>query len=335
MSDDGAAGAAGDVNNGWCTIESDPGVFTELCEDLGVKDVQFRELYSLDEETLKYECANVPVYGLVFLFKWDKKMEDQRTPLIPPPDGMFYASQVINNACATQAILSVLLNAEGLEVGDVLANLRDFTAGFDAETRGWAIGNSEEIRRAHNSFRPQASFDVEQREEAPKEDAFHFVAYIPFKGGLYELDGLRGGPIFLETTEGEWTKGALKYIQEKIAKYSQTSEGEQQPDEIRFNLMVVCGDKRKALQKQIDDISKAMGESSEAVVELKSQLANEESIRAKWKTENERRRHDYTPFLLTALRLLAEKGQLVDAFRKGKELSKNQRSARRQAAKSE
>lgn len=69
---------------------------------------------------------------------------------------------------------------------------------------------------------------------------------------MYELDGLRGGPVFLEATDSDWAKEALKYVQEKIAKFSKASEGAQQADEIRFNLMVVCGDKIKALRKQID-----------------------------------------------------------------------------------
>jgi ubiquitin carboxyl-terminal hydrolase L5 len=40
-------------------------------------------------------------------------------------------------------------------------------------------------------------FEFDAKSSAKDEEAFHFVSYVPVNGRLYELDGLREGPIDL------------------------------------------------------------------------------------------------------------------------------------------
>ena len=102
MTDNSAAGS-GSADNDWCLIESDPAVFTELLETLGVQGVELSEVWSLDDESL---LASSKIYGLVFLFQWIRQTQQDHAQSKEPlseadsPASLFFAHQVTTNACA-------------------------------------------------------------------------------------------------------------------------------------------------------------------------------------------------------------------------------------------
>ncbi|KAJ1469864.1 ubiquitin carboxyl-terminal hydrolase [Baffinella frigidus] len=56
---------------------------------------------------------------------------------------IYFAKQVINNACGTQALLNIMMNAEGISVGKELEDFRSFTSDFPADIKGGAMSNSD------------------------------------------------------------------------------------------------------------------------------------------------------------------------------------------------
>jgi len=335
--------------SGWCTIESDPGVFTELISEMGVKGVQVEEIYSLDKETFD---RLGPVHGLIFLFKW-RSEKDDRPAVTDYADYLFFATQMIHNACATQAILSILLNSPQVELGEELDAFKAFTKDFPPELKGIAISNCEMVRKAHNSFaRPEPFVAEEKRSSEKDDDVFHFISYLPCNGKLYELDGLKEGPILLGDVDGDWLEVAQRHLQRRIEQYSSK--------EIRFNLMGVVADRQERLKKEQVTIEKernmtigkvqaragklptqeeldqlvqdfpapppmgevavdersveqlliALAHVSERAARLQAELAEEEVKRAQCKLENVRRRHNYVPFIVSFLKVLAERGEL-------------------------
>lgn len=80
-----------------------------LVKQIGAPSVQVEEVYSLEDDDLLTR-VKPEIYGLIFLFKWTRSIEKKDALLEYDPE-LFFARQIINNACATQAILSVLLNA--------------------------------------------------------------------------------------------------------------------------------------------------------------------------------------------------------------------------------
>eukprot|EP00814_Leptocylindrus_danicus_P020673 CAMPEP_0116018488 /NCGR_PEP_ID=MMETSP0321-20121206/8678_1 /TAXON_ID=163516 /ORGANISM="Leptocylindrus danicus var. danicus, Strain B650" /LENGTH=330 /DNA_ID=CAMNT_0003488891 /DNA_START=318 /DNA_END=1310 /DNA_ORIENTATION=+ len=312
------------MSSDWCTIESDPGVFTSLIESFGVEGVEMEELWSLDDAALA-TIVNTPVHGLVFLFKWVQQMEATDTrPVCTPeetPETLFFAKQVITNACATQALLSMVLNAD-VKTGDMLSNFKSFTLAFDPEMRGEAIGNAQEIRDAHNSFgRRDDPFIREQDKHlsSPDDEAFHFVAFIPFEGKVYELDGLKKGPILVGDAEdgsmsgisASWLGVARKAVQDRIQRYGAA--------EIKFNLMAMVQDKRIPIREALEKAAESGSDNSSEADDLRAQLMALEEKREQWKIENDRRKHNYIPFVLELLKAMAKSGKLPEITKKASE----------------
>ncbi|XP_059059839.1 ubiquitin carboxyl-terminal hydrolase isozyme L5 [Achroia grisella] len=303
----------------WCLIESDPGVFTQLIKTFGAKGVQVEELWTIDNgifENLR------PVHGLIFLFKY-LQHEEPAGPVVTDNrlDKIYFAKQVINNACATQAIISLLLNCAhpDVDIGPELTKLKEFSMSFDPIMRGLSLSNSSTIRTAHNSMSQQVFFEIDPKTASKDDDAYHFVGYMPIDGRLYELDGLRAGPIDHGPIGPgqDWLDVVTPIIRRRINVYT---EGE-----IRFNLMALVSNRKMVYERRLDELLSDTfdGTNSDAVdtdiPNLRMLIEYEDVKMARYEQEMIRRRHNYLPFIIVLLRILAEQNLLVRLYEEAKE----------------
>eukprot|EP01126_Amoeba_proteus_P055290 TRINITY_DN6852_c0_g2_i20.p1 TRINITY_DN6852_c0_g2~~TRINITY_DN6852_c0_g2_i20.p1 ORF type:complete len:324 (-),score=67.64 TRINITY_DN6852_c0_g2_i20:292-1263(-) len=316
--------------NEWCSLESDPGLLTELMETLGIPELQAEEMHCLEEDVIE-DLRHL--YGLIFLLKFPFKEERVSCSL----EGVYFSQQVVPGACATQAVLNVVLNHEDIKVSREIQEFKSQTISMTPEVRGLALSNQSYFRNVHNSYsRPEALLELKQDQR--RAASHHFIAFIPIKGRLYELDALKG-PIYLgECREGR-TRLLANHLKQRIDKFHQK--------EVHFNLMAIIKkkkivyeeeisnlrEKRMVVQKKLDMVNNPESDEYARLVEELQEItdqaenysgliAGEEALFATWQAENIRRRHNYIPFLFNFVRVLAEKDLLVPLVERAKEKQK-------------
>jgi ubiquitin carboxyl-terminal hydrolase L5 len=248
---------------------------------------------------------------------------------------VFFAQQTVQNACATQAILSILLNVPAtadVELGPDLLNFREFTQELSPEMRGESIGANEVIRRVHNGFaRPELAMveSKSKRSHGKEEDPFHFVSFLPIGDTLYEFDGLKPAPISHGTCGDAWIGKALKTIGEKIEEIQNAGSGE-----IRFNLMAVIKDRASLYREKIDQQIRLICQLEDSLrltpasdsndprqhqiqalfaqnADLEERLEEEQLKMSQQQRENARRRHNFVPLAVALLTEMAKTGDLA------------------------
>ncbi|DAA73836.1 TPA_exp: Ubiquitin carboxyl-terminal hydrolase [Trichophyton benhamiae CBS 112371] len=218
--------------NGFCEIENEPALFNAILKDIGVKGVKVQEVVSLDEEMLAF--LPKPIYGLIFLFRW--REDDPHKQEQSCPESLWFANQTVENACATVALLNIIYNIEGIEMGEELKSFREFTKDLSPAMRGYAIGNFEFVKKVHNSFarkmdilsadmllKNQQKWKARGNQELDESEAgFHFIAFVKAKERVWKFDGLERQPQSLgKCVEEDWLGLATKEIQTKMAEYEE------------------------------------------------------------------------------------------------------------------
>lgn len=111
------------------------------------------------------------------------------------------------------------------------------------------------------------------------DDVYHFIAYTPINGQLYELDGLQPAPIAHGPCMfDEFPDKVIPVLQERIQRYP--------AHEIRFNLMAVVRDLRLRAREVGDE----------------QWLYQEQQKRTTWQRENALRRHNFVGFISELLK---------------------------------
>lgn len=343
------AGAAVDE---WSPLESDSGVFRELLRENGVRGVDVVDVY--DTETFAADCAARGTLVLGYVLLLDK---GRHAHTMAPADAataatagtadadepLWFARQVVNNACATHALLSVVMNldrvtaalraaddatdaadtAAGLDavaLGAPLEAFRAFTAGLDAETRGLAVGNSATLRHAHNSFRNEAQALLcagarddprrAARTDDPRTRLYHFVSYVVVRTAAGAFDACELDGLYCAAPVRVLRAASLGAAHRGLLAFLAQRLHALGARDLFFALMALVTDEAPVLAQRLARAAAAAGDAA-ACARAQDALDALARRRAAQDRENARRRHNWLPFVVRLLERLAQNGSLA------------------------
>ncbi|KAK5133039.1 hypothetical protein LTR08_008244 [Meristemomyces frigidus] len=134
---------------GWVEMESEPAFFNVMLRDMDVRGAKVQEVFSLED--MELAMLPRPIHALIFLFRYNETEKEEQA-LTSCPKHVWFANQTPDFACATFALLNIVNNIPGLDLGRELRNFKDFTQDMNPLSRGDAVDSFDFVKRIHNSF---------------------------------------------------------------------------------------------------------------------------------------------------------------------------------------
>ncbi|KAL9062798.1 MAG: hypothetical protein Q9157_008620, partial [Trypethelium eluteriae] len=122
---------------GWCKLQSEPSIFNVMLRKLEVKGVRVADVHDLDSLTEQPD----PIFGLLFLFPYRKLDDDDEDEeeASETSSKLWFANQTTENACATIGLINMLCNIPGIDRGDFINTMKDYTETFPPPLRGFIL----------------------------------------------------------------------------------------------------------------------------------------------------------------------------------------------------
>lgn len=218
-------------------IESDPEAFTELAR----KNFQlpqnwgFCEIFGFEPDLLA--MIPKPCVGVLLLFdcnckplleinkKAMKKANKSKEKSQAAWKDLFFVNQLVGRSCGGLGVLHLMANALpaiGLDK-DAASTVPSFVHAHSQASpkeRGVAyvaLAKSEKLNYMAASSAQHVDFTVPTLDSHDKSAHPHFIAFLPHKGGLWELDPSMAMPFFHgECNEDNFLEKTVRVIQEKF-----------------------------------------------------------------------------------------------------------------------
>jgi Ubiquitin carboxyl-terminal hydrolase, family 1 len=335
------------VVDGWARLAPSSESLSAFVRSLGVEGIRVDQWHNIDVP--ESADGRVYGLIFLYKWRIDRKSEYKRTASGfavkaessgSDPNDVMFVNQFVNIGTATQAVVAALLNLPPeaklppeVNPGPNLIALREFCRSMTPVVRSSAVCSSTCVRDAHNAAAAESVASKIQMgaETAPSEDFWMYTVYVPGESGrwVYELDGCaREGAVLGHACHAdaadagvynhEWVEVLTDPLERRVKELRQYR--------IPFQLYALVDDvpprdsdadvvEQRDATHETDALNGSPNREDtnpNAGDDTGMSPAEKRRRRQMERAEHERlvASHDYEPFIVEMLKLMASKGEL-------------------------